>query len=340
MARFNAAFAAHTAEQFIEDVLSRAALAYATSWSVTISASAKTAQGRFRDASASRETAALRRRGNADTRARRRAGFELGGAGGARGGRIDDAGDAARPPIQHRRSCRPGNRIGRTIGFPTANIQLKHRRTPLSGEYVVTIEGLGSEPRRGVANVGVRPSVSDSGKPMLEVNIFDWNEDCYGAHLRISFVHKLRAEMKFDGLTALRPRLPATPRSPPASGSPPTQTESIVRRLSPWLTIARPSTCPTRRSPMRGDLAKRNRLDRRLATAKALPEDPQGLGRPAQVHPPRRPSIRQRQPPSGPCAEQDPQGHHRAFTHHGQLSTRPTFRAGTAMACRSSTKWR
>ena len=72
---------------------------------------------------------------------------------------------------------------------------------------MVTIEGLGSEPRRGVANVGVRPSVSDSGKPMLEVNIFDWNEDCYGAHLRISFVHKLRAEMKFDGLTALKAQI-------------------------------------------------------------------------------------------------------------------------------------
>ena len=162
-----AAFAAHTAEQFIEDVLSRG-LAYATSWSVTISASASSA-GRFRDASASRETAALRRRGNADTRARRRAGFELGGAGGARGGRIDDAATLLGRPYSIAGRVVRGNRIGRTIGFPTANIQLKHRRTPLSGEFVVTIEGLGSEPRRGVANVGVRPSVSDSGKPMLEV---------------------------------------------------------------------------------------------------------------------------------------------------------------------------
>ena len=82
--------------------------------------------------------------------------------------------------------------------------------------------------------------------------------------------------------------------------------------------------------PMRGDLAKREPgwiAD--WQQRKPLPEDPQGLGRPAQVHPPRRPSIRQRQPPSGPCAEQDPQGHHRAFAHHGRL--RRALRSGLGL---------
>jgi riboflavin kinase/FMN adenylyltransferase len=96
-----------------------------------------------------------------------------------------------------------GDKIGRTIGFPTANIQLKHRRPPLSGVYSVLVEGLRERPVHGVASVGVRPTINDTGRPTLEVHLFDWTEDCYGAHLRVHFLHKQRDEEKYPTLDAL-----------------------------------------------------------------------------------------------------------------------------------------
>lgn len=96
-----------------------------------------------------------------------------------------------------------GDKIGRTLGFPTANIQLKGRRPPLSGIYNVAVEGLGDTLVRGVASVGVRPTINDAGRPTLEVHLLDWNAQCYGAHLRVHFLHKQRDEEKYDSLEAL-----------------------------------------------------------------------------------------------------------------------------------------
>ncbi|AYH42426.1 bifunctional riboflavin kinase/FAD synthetase [Azoarcus sp. DN11] len=100
-----------------------------------------------------------------------------------------------------------GNQIGRKLGFPTANIQMKHRRPALSGVFAVSVEGLGDTPVAGVANIGVRPSVTSAGRPTLEVNLFDWNRDCYDIHLRVHFLRKLRDEMKFPSLDALKARI-------------------------------------------------------------------------------------------------------------------------------------
>lgn len=96
-----------------------------------------------------------------------------------------------------------GDKIGRTIGFPTANIQLKHRRPALSGIYAVSVEGVGPQPLMGAASVGVRPTVTHAGRASLEVNLLDFAGDLYGAHLRVHFHHKLRDEEKFDSLEAL-----------------------------------------------------------------------------------------------------------------------------------------
>ena len=96
-----------------------------------------------------------------------------------------------------------GDKIGRTIGYPTANVQLHHRIPPLSGIYAVSVEGLGETTRPAVASLGVRPTVTDSGRPSLEVHVFDFDRDCYGAHLRVNFLKKLRCEEKFDSLDAL-----------------------------------------------------------------------------------------------------------------------------------------
>ncbi len=96
-----------------------------------------------------------------------------------------------------------GDKLGRHLGYPTANVQLKHRRPALGGVFAVGVEGLAERPVSGVANIGIRPTATDEARPRLEVHLFDWDQDCYGAHLRVHFLHKLRDERKFDSLEAL-----------------------------------------------------------------------------------------------------------------------------------------
>ena len=95
-----------------------------------------------------------------------------------------------------------GARLGRNLGFPTANIALK-RKPPLAGIFAVRVHGLGGAPRAGVASVGVRPTVSESGVPLLEVFIFDFNEMIYGRRVGIEFLHKLRDEARYPDIAAL-----------------------------------------------------------------------------------------------------------------------------------------
>ncbi len=100
-----------------------------------------------------------------------------------------------------------GNKLGRQIGFPTANIQLKYSRPALSGIFVVAVHGaIGSSPATplpGVASLGVRPTVHENGKPVLEVHLFDFNRDIYGQHLQVDFLHKLRDEEKYADIDTL-----------------------------------------------------------------------------------------------------------------------------------------
>ena len=93
----------------------------------------------------------------------------------------------------------PGARLGRELGFPTANIPLA-QRPPLSGIYVVEVEELG----RGVASIGRRPTVNPVPSPLLEVHLFDWQGELYGRRLHVRFLRKLRDEAKYDDLAALR----------------------------------------------------------------------------------------------------------------------------------------
>ena len=98
-----------------------------------------------------------------------------------------------------------GRQIGRTIGVPTANIRLQRYRSPLTGVFCVTVHGLD---RRylGVANIGVRPTVHGS-EPLLEVHIFDFDEDIYGRLLTVTVHQKLRDERKFPSLEALKAQI-------------------------------------------------------------------------------------------------------------------------------------
>ena len=96
-----------------------------------------------------------------------------------------------------------GDKLGRQIGFPTANIQLQHNRPPLSGIFAVEVHGLDGTPLQGVASLGTRPTVHANGRPTLEVFIFDFSDDLYGRRLRVDFLMKLRDEEKYPDLESL-----------------------------------------------------------------------------------------------------------------------------------------
>lgn len=96
-----------------------------------------------------------------------------------------------------------GDKLGAKIGYPTANIALRRNKAPLSGIFAVEVEGLGKKLRRGVASLGVRPTVKADGAPLLEVHLFDAERDLYGKRLNARFLHKLRDEQKFPDLESL-----------------------------------------------------------------------------------------------------------------------------------------
>lgn len=96
-----------------------------------------------------------------------------------------------------------GDGMGKRLGFPTANIQLKHNRPPLSGIFVVRVHGDGMPLMQGVASLGVRPTVRQDGKPVLEVHLFNFSNEIYNKHMRLDFMHKLRNEEKYPNLETL-----------------------------------------------------------------------------------------------------------------------------------------
>ena len=97
-----------------------------------------------------------------------------------------------------------GRRLGRSLGFPTANLELHRLRAPLSGVYVVEVCGKGFDGVPGVANVGTRPTVDDSIKANLEVHLLDTGMDLYGKRIEVAFRHKLRDEKKFSSIDELK----------------------------------------------------------------------------------------------------------------------------------------
>jgi riboflavin kinase/FMN adenylyltransferase len=96
-----------------------------------------------------------------------------------------------------------GDQLGRKLGFPTANVQMKHNRPPLSGIFVAQMHGLPEGTFGGAASLGVRPTVSGAGKPTLEIHLFDFDREIYGRHVRIEFLERLREERKYGDLKAL-----------------------------------------------------------------------------------------------------------------------------------------
>jgi riboflavin kinase/FMN adenylyltransferase len=101
-----------------------------------------------------------------------------------------------------------GEKIGRQLGFATANIRIKHNPLPMAGVFAVEVSGLGDRPLPGVANLGIRPTVGGT-RPLLEVHLFDFDRDIYGAHISVRFVKKLRDEQRFPNFDALKAQIAA-----------------------------------------------------------------------------------------------------------------------------------
>jgi riboflavin kinase/FMN adenylyltransferase len=95
-----------------------------------------------------------------------------------------------------------GQKLGRTLGFPTLNLRVTHRPA-LAGIFVVQVHGLDDQPMPAVASLGKRPTVDDSGRMLLEVHLLDVTRAAYGQLVRVEFLEKLRDEEKYDGLAAL-----------------------------------------------------------------------------------------------------------------------------------------
>jgi riboflavin kinase/FMN adenylyltransferase len=100
-----------------------------------------------------------------------------------------------------------GKQLGRQLGVPTANVDLRRYRSPLHGVFAVTAVFKDGTQVQGVANVGVRPTVNGLKKPLLEVHLFNFSRDIYGAVIDVVFHHKLRDEQKFGSLDELKSQL-------------------------------------------------------------------------------------------------------------------------------------
>jgi riboflavin kinase / FMN adenylyltransferase len=95
-----------------------------------------------------------------------------------------------------------GQRLGRDLGFPTANLRIERRRTPLQGIFAVRVHGVATTPLQAVASLGTRPTVGGV-HTLLEVHVFDFSADLYGREIEVEFVAKLRDEEYFPTLDAL-----------------------------------------------------------------------------------------------------------------------------------------
>ena len=117
-------------------------------------------------------------------------------------GHLDEAAKLLGRPYSISGKVVHGAKRGRQLGFPTANIHMRHERPALTGVYAVKLDGLAS-----VANLGIRPTIAGVPKLLLEVHILDFNGDLYDRHVHVEFLHKIRDEMKFDGLDALKAQI-------------------------------------------------------------------------------------------------------------------------------------
>ncbi len=100
-----------------------------------------------------------------------------------------------------------GEKRGRSVGFPTANIRMFRKNTPVLGVFAVTMTGIGSQILHGVANVGTRPTVDDGQTVLLETHLFDFDQEIYNRYVEVHFVEKIRNERRFESFDALKDQI-------------------------------------------------------------------------------------------------------------------------------------
>jgi riboflavin kinase / FMN adenylyltransferase len=105
-------------------------------------------------------------------------------------------------PWSMRGRVQPGRSLGAELGFPTANVPLERRRSPVAGIFAVRVRGVGTSERTGVASLGTRPTIGGS-EALLEAHVFDFDGDLYGREIEVEFVARLRDEECFASLEAL-----------------------------------------------------------------------------------------------------------------------------------------
>jgi riboflavin kinase/FMN adenylyltransferase len=199
--RFNAAMVAMSAGDFIERVL----LQRLSAREVWVGPEFRFGKGRAGDVAMLKRVGAERgfavseiapvevdgeRVSSSNLRAHLAAG-ELGAAAHALGWRYAIAGKVVRGP-----------QLGRTLGYPTANLRLGRKKPALKGIFATWVHGVGDAPWPSVSSLGTRPTV-DGVEPLLEAHLFDFSGDLYGRRIEVEFVAKLRDEEKFNDLTAL-----------------------------------------------------------------------------------------------------------------------------------------
>lgn len=96
-----------------------------------------------------------------------------------------------------------GRKLGRSMGFPTLNLRIAHAHPAVHGIFAVRVHGIAGDPVRGVASIGLRPTVDQQGRWLLEVHLFDFAREIYGELVSVEFVKKLREEQKYETLDAL-----------------------------------------------------------------------------------------------------------------------------------------
>jgi riboflavin kinase/FMN adenylyltransferase len=101
---------------------------------------------------------------------------------------------------------RYGDQLGRRLGFPTANIDLQRKLTPLMGVFSVLVHGLADRPLPGAANIGTRPTVNGT-RTLLEVHLLDFNQDIYGRQVQVEFCQKLRDEVRYPNIDLLKEQI-------------------------------------------------------------------------------------------------------------------------------------
>jgi riboflavin kinase/FMN adenylyltransferase len=199
IARFDARFAALTAQEFIERILVGA---LKTRW-VLVGQDFRFGRGRSGDLALLRASArsfSVEAMPTVSVDGQRVSSTTIRDALGK--GELERAAEMLGRPYAISGRVAHGDKLGRNLGFPTANVPLRHK-APLSGVFAVRVRGLGGAPRAGVASLGVRPTVKADARPLLEVFVFDFDEAVYGRHVQVEFLHKLRDEERYADLDAL-----------------------------------------------------------------------------------------------------------------------------------------